>query len=285
MNELDLVERIRKMAGRSSGIHLGIGDDCAIYRPKLGEELLFTTDQFIEGVHFRPDLPAAAVGERALARSLSDIAAMAGKPRFCLVSLGVSPQQQDKWTLAFFRGLLALARKTGTALAGGDLARAQAKIHVDVMVCGSAPQGNALRRDGARPGDSLWVSGRLGRPWDRKIRPRLDLASALRGQATACIDISDGLALDLHRMCVASGVAAELDYVPVARGATLDRALHGGDDYELLFTLPGGAQGPRRAIKGSTRIGRLVRGRAGELSLNGQPLEPKGYDHFGIDIT
>jgi thiamine-monophosphate kinase len=285
MNELDLVERIRKMAGRSSGIHLGIGDDCAIYRPKSGEELLFTTDQFIEGVHFRPDLPAAAVGERALARSLSDIAAMAGKPRFCLVSLAVSPQQQDKWTLAFFRGLLALARKTGTALAGGDLARAQAKIHVDVMVCGSAPQGNALRRDGARPGDSLWVSGRLGRPWDRKIRPRLDLASALRGRATACIDISDGLALDLHRMCVASGVAAELDYVPVARGATLDRALHGGDDYELLFTLPGGAQGPRRAIKGSTRIGTLVRGRAGELSLNGQPLEPKGYDHFGIDIT
>jgi thiamine-monophosphate kinase len=285
MNELDLVARIRKMAGPSQGVQLGIGDDCAIYRPKLGEELLFTTDQFIEGVHFRPDLPAAAVGERALARSLSDIAAMAGEPRFCLVSLAVSKQETDapeteKWILAFFRGLLRLARKTGTTLAGGDLARA-ASVHCDVMVCGAAPRGKALRRDGARPGDSLWVSGRLGRPWDRRIRPRLDLAPELRGRASACIDLSDGLALDLHRMCVASGVAAEIDRVPVAHESTLDRALHGGDDYELLFTLPAAAKGPR----GSILIGRIVRGRAGALGLNGQPLEPKGYDHFGIEST
>ncbi len=274
MNELALVERIRKMAGRRSpGLALGIGDDCAIYRPKAGEELLFTTDQFIEGVHFRPDLPAAAVGERALARSLSDIAAMGGEPRFCLVSLAAP--EADQWILAFFRGLLRLVRKTGTALAGGDLARAP-KVHVDVMVCGAVPRGKALRRDGARPGDSLWVSGRLGKPWDRRIRPRLDLAPALRGRASACIDISDGLALDLHRLCMASGVAAELDRVPVARNSTLDRALHGGDDYELLFTLPARAKGPR----GSTRIGKIVRGRAGALSLLGEPLEPKGYDHF-----
>jgi len=287
MNELDLVERLRKTAGRSPGMHLGIGDDCAIYRPKPGEDLLFTTDQFIEDVHFLAGLPAVAIGERALARSLSDIAAMGGEPRFCLVSLAVSkadPRETDKWILAFFRGLLALARKTGTALAGGDLARGD-KIHCDVMVCGSAPRGRALRRDGARPGDSLWVSGRLGRPWDRRIRPRLDLARALRGRASACIDISDGLALDLHRMCVASGVAAELDRVPIARGSTLDRALHGGDDYELLFTLAGTAKGPRGTIPGTTRIGTIVRGRAGALSLGGQPLEPKGYDHFGIAST
>jgi thiamine-monophosphate kinase len=95
------------------------------------------------------------------------------------------------------------------------------------------------------------------------------------------MDISDGLALDLHRMCVASGVAAELDRVPVARGSTLDRALHGGDDYELLFTLPCGASGPPK----TTRIGTIVRGAAGSLSLNGKPLEPKGYDHFGIAST
>jgi thiamine-monophosphate kinase len=284
MNELDLVERIRKMAGRTlglalGGIQLGIGDDCAIYRPKSGEDLLFTTDQFMEGVHFRPDLPATAVGERALARSLSDIAAMGGEPRFCLVSLAVSARETETWILAFYRGLLSLARKTGTVLAGGDLARApkaQDKIHVDVMVCGAVLPGQALRRDGARPGDSLWVSGRLGKPWDRRIRPRLDLARNLRGRASACIDISDGLALDLHRMCLASGVAAELERVPIARGSTLDRALYGGDDYELLFTLPAKARGPRRSI----RIGRTVPGRAGTLSLNGQPLEPRGYDHF-----
>jgi thiamine-monophosphate kinase len=282
MNEIALVQRIRKMAGHSRGLELGIGDDCAIYRPKTGEELLFTTDQFIEGVHFRPDLPAAAIGERALARSLSDIAAMAGEPRFCLVSLAVSANEKDTWILAFFRGLLSLARKTGTALAGGDLARVQKVhgVHVDVTVCGVTPKGKAIRRAGARPGDSLWASGRLGKPWDRTIRPRLDLARVLRGHASACIDVSDGLALDLHRMCVASGVAAELDRVPVARGSTLDRALYGGDDYELLFTLPGKAQGPRGTTRGTIRIGRIVRGRAGALSLGGQPLEPRGYDHF-----
>ncbi len=276
MNELAIVEAIAKMAKSGPGITLGIGDDCAIYQPKPGEDLLFTTDQFIEGVHFRPGLKASAIGERALARSLSDIAAMGGEPRFCLVSLAVSSRESDKWLLDFFRGLLKLAQKTGTTLAGGDLAQAD-KVHCDVMVCGSAPRGKALRRDGAKVGDSLWVSGGLGKPYDRKLQPRLELGAKLLGRAHACIDVSDGLALDLHRMCVASGVAAELDRVPVARGSTLERALHGGDDYELLFTLPTAAKGPR----GTSRIGKIVRGRAGALTLRGEPLEPKGYDHFG----
>ena len=127
--------------------------------------------------------------------------------------------------------------------------------------------------------------GRLGKPWDRQIRPRLDLARALRGRAGACIDISDGLALDLHRICVASGVAAELDRVPIARGSTIERALYAGDDYELLFTLPPKAKGPHGNIRGTTRIGTIVRGRAGALTLNGQPLQPRGYDHFGIAST
>lgn len=278
MNELRIVEAIARMAKAPSGrgVILGIGDDCAIYRPKPGEDLLFTTDQFIEGVHFHSGLAPSSVGERALARSLSDIAAMGGTPRFCLVSLAVSKREADRWILTFFRGLLALARKTGTALAGGDLAHAE-KIHCDVMVCGAVPQGEALRRDGAKPGDSLWVSGRLGKPWDRRIQPRLELGRKLAGRAHSCIDVSDGLALDLHRMCVASGVAAELERVPVARGSTLERALHGGDDYELLFTLPAGSNGPR----GTICIGRIVKGRSGALSLSEKSLEPKGYDHFG----
>jgi thiamine-monophosphate kinase len=283
MNELAIVDAISKLAKIGSAnrkMVLGIGDDCAIYRPKAGEDLLFTTDQFIEGVHFRPELTAAAVGERALARSLSDIAAMGGEPCFCLVSLTVSSHQTDRWILGFFRSLTKLARQTGTALAGGDLARG-ANIHCDVMVCGAAPRGKALRRDGARPGDSLWVSGRLGKPYDRRIEARLKLGSALLGRAHSCIDVSDGLALDLHRMCVASGVAAELDSVPIARESTLERALHGGDDYELLFTLPGAAKGPR----GTTRIGKIVRGRAGDLTLKGEKLAARGYDHFGIEST
>ncbi len=205
---------------------------------------------------------------------------MGGEPRFCLVSLAVSGQESQQWILAFFRGLIKLARKTGTALSGGDMARAE-RIHCDVMVCGAGPRGQALRRDGAKPGDSLWVSGRLGKPYDRRIVPRLELGRQLLGHAHSCIDVSDGLAVDLHRMCVASGVAAEVEGVPVARGSTIDRALYGGDDYELLFTLPANAMGPR----GTTRIGRIVKGRAGALTLRGQPLEPKGYDHFGIAMT
>jgi thiamine-monophosphate kinase len=279
MNELAVIERLRRMAGKSRGMVLGIGDDCAIYRPKAGEDLIFTTDQLIEGVHFVAGLKPADIGERALARSLSDIAAMGGQPRFCLVSLAVSARETDQWVEKFFRGLLKLARRTGTALAGGDMARSE-QIHCDVMVCGSVPFEYALRRDGACVGDSLWVSGRLGKAWDRRIEPRLTLGQVLLRRATACIDISDGFALDLHRMCVASGVAAEVDRVPVAKGATVERALHGGDDYELLFSLPSGVAGP----KGTTRIGSIVRGTAGAMQFEGRPLAPVGYDHFSPRI-
>ncbi len=279
MNELAIVEKLRRMAGKHRGLVLGIGDDCAIYRPRASEDLIFTTDQLIEGVHFQRALKPANIGERALARSLSDIAAMGGRPRFCLVSLALSAPQSDQWVLAFFRGLLKLARRTGTALAGGDMAHAN-ELHCEVMVCGSVPKGRALRRDGARAGDSLWVSGRLGKPWDRRIEPRLALGRLLLGGATACatacIDVSDGLALDLHRICLASGVAAEIDRVPVARGSTVERALHGGDDYELLFTLPPAAAAP----PGTTRIGRIVRGTPGMMQFEGRALEPAGYDHF-----
>ena len=274
MNELALVEKLRSMAG-SKGLVFGIGDDCAIFRPVPGEDLVFTTDQFIEGVHFSPSLKPAAIGERALARSLSDIAAMGAEPRFCLVSLAIPGKDLDRWVLAFFRGLLALARKYKVTLAGGDLARSR-KIHCDVMLCGSAPRGRALRRDGARAGDSLWVSGSLGKPWDRRIEPRLTLGRSLVGRATACIDISDGLALDLHRLCIASRVAARVDDLPIANGSTRDRALHGGDDYELLFTLPPLVSGPR----GTTRIGNIVAGKPGVLEFQNRPLAPRGYDHF-----
>jgi thiamine-monophosphate kinase len=275
LNELEWIERIRRMAGHSRNLQLGIGDDCAIFRPRPGEDLLFTTDQMIEGVHFKPSAMPGAVGERALARSLSDIAAMGGKPRFCLVTLAVPGSRTGKWMDAFYRGLIRLARRTGTALAGGDLAHSD-EVHCDVMVCGAVARGKALRRDGARPGDLLYVSGRLGKPWDRRIKPRLALGGQLAGRATACIDLSDGLSLDLHRLCVASGVAADLDRVPVAAGSTAERALHGGEDYELLFSWPPGHTAPR----GTLRIGRMVSGEPGVIRLQGLPLEPRGYDHF-----
>jgi thiamine-monophosphate kinase len=276
MNELDLVERIQKMAGNAvPPLVLGIGDDCAIYRPRAGEDLLFTTDQMIEGIHFLSSAKASAVGERALARSLSDIAAMGGRPRFCLVTLALPDSLSGAWARSFYQGLMRLARKTGTALAGGDLAHDD-HVHLDVMVCGSVAKGKALRRDRARVGDAIYVSGRLGRPWESKVQPRLELGQSLVGHATACMDLSDGLSIDLHRMCVASGVAADLYRVPIFNGASLERALHGGEDYELLFTLPARS----KRLPGTFLIGHMIDGPAGELRLDAELVRPLGYSHF-----
>jgi thiamine-monophosphate kinase len=220
-------------------------------------------------------MPPQQVGARSLGRSLSDIAAMGGEPRYCLVSLAVGSHHTEAWIKDFFRGLLGLAKKTSTVLVGGDLARSPHETHVNVMLCGAAPSGKALRRDGARVGDGLYVSGKLGKPWDRPIQPRLELGRKLRGLATSCMDVSDGLSLDLHRLCQASGVGAEVERVPIYKGASLERALHGGEDYELLFTLPPG----KRAAAGSTRIGSIVKG-PGRIYFEGKPLEPRGWDHF-----
>ena len=278
MNELEIVAKIRRLAARGPRITLGIGDDCAIYRPRRGEDLLFKIDPMIEDIHFRRDQPPALIGQRALARNLSDIAAMGGTPHFCLVSLAIPSELgvvDNKWIDEFYRGLMTLARRTGTALAGGHLAQAE-KIYCDVVVSGGVPRGQALLRSGARPGDLLYVSGRLGKAWDRPIQPRLALGKSLLGRATSCMDISDGLSLDLHRLCLESGVAAEVDRVPIVRGATLERALHGGEDYELLFTLPPRKSPPR----GTTLIGKIAKGKPGAVSFKGNPLPPRGYDHF-----
>jgi len=282
MNELKLVDRIRRMAASSrektgpGGVLLGIGHDCAIFRPPAGFDLLLKTDQLIERIHYSAAItPASTVGARALARPLSDIAAMGGEPRCCLVSLALPFSKRSDWAVNFFKGLLRLARRTKTVLAGGDLSR-DSHVHCAVMVCGIVPRGKGLRRDGARPGDALYVSGRLGKPWDHPIRPRLELGRALIGHATACMDLSDGLALDLHRLCVESRVAAEVDRVPLFRGASLDRALHGGEDYELLFTLAARATPPR----GVTRIGTIVAGSPGVVRFQGRKLPPRGWNHF-----
>lgn len=298
MDELGLVRRIRSLAkGSGSDVVLGIGDDAAIFRPRPGEDLVFTTDLLVEDVHFRRDThPPDAVGHKALARGLSDVAAMGAEPRFCLLSLALAPCCDRKWVYAFYRGLLRLARKTGTPLIGGDLAHAE-KITCDIVVCGAVPKGKALRRDGAQPGDLLYVTGTLGGSalglslregpaYKRHLRPqaRLEAGRVIRERikASAGMDLSDGLSIDLHRLCEASGVAAEIDQpLPIFPGATLDQALHGGEDYELLFTAS-----PKSAVPSKigslpvTRIGRIVKGKARSVKLYGKPLLPLGYDHF-----
>ena len=275
MNEDSIVQRLRGTGFPACvGLKLGIGDDCAIYHARPTEELLFTTDYSIEKVHFTRDARPQDIGYRALARSLSDIAAMGGRPCFCLVSLALAEWAGEQWINAFYRGLLQLARKHQTALAGGDLSHADQMV-CDVMVCGSVAKGKALRRDGARPGDIIYVSGPLG-GWRHKPlpQPRLDLGRRLLGKATACMDISDGLSLDLHRLCLASKVSANLDAIPIIEGATLEEALHDGEDYELLFTAP-----PKTRVPGIA-IGTITRGSPGTITFQGRALRQLGYDHF-----
>ena len=277
MTERDAIRRIaRKAQASNPRLIAGIGDDCAIWRPAAGEDLVFTTDFLLEGVHFtRPLYSPADIGHKALARGLSDIAAMGASPQFCLLSLALAPNCDQRWMDSFYAGLLKLAKKFDTTLAGGDLSHAD-RVLCDIVVCGSVPRGKALRRDGARLGDLIFVSGPLGRDWReyRRPVPRIEFGLSIRAIATSCIDITDGLSLDLHRLCEASGVGAEVDCVPVRKGATLEQALGAGEDYELLWTMPDGAAAP----KGSIRIGRITRDDG--IFLQGQPLEARGYDHL-----
>ncbi|MEZ5354680.1 MAG: thiamine-phosphate kinase [Bryobacteraceae bacterium] len=245
--------------------------------PAPSEQLLVTTDFLIEDVHFLQAHPAPRIGHRALARGLSDIAAMGGTPRWCLVSLALAPWATDAWVKGFYKGLLDLAARHKTQLVGGDLSRSN-RVTADIVVLGAAPRGHVLLRSGAKPGDAIYVSGVLGGSPDLP-EPRLALGRSLRGRATACMDISDGLSIDLHRLCLESGVAAAVDRpLPIAHGASLEQALHAGEDYELLFTSPHRIAS-RRALP-ITRIGTIVDGPSGAMTLFGEPLAPAGWDHF-----
>jgi len=299
MNELELLERIRRRLplGRMAGLVRGAGDDCAILRPPgAAEDWLVSTDLFLEGIHFDPGACTAAdAGYRALSRGLSDIAAMGGRPRFCLISLSVGAGSGPRWVEGFYRGLLELAERTGTAVIGGDLAKGP-ETGCDVVVLGTVEKGGAMRRDRAKPGDAIYVSGELGgsalgletrrgAAWKRHLRPepRLELGRRLqRLGVRAAMDLSDGLSTDLYRLAKESGVGAVVDRpLPVFHGAGLEHALHGGEDYELLFTAPPRLKIPSR-YRGVplTRIGTIVRGAAGAVEFFGRPLEPGGWDHF-----
>jgi thiamine-monophosphate kinase len=247
-------------------------------------------------VHFRRSShrPEDA-GWKALARGLSDIAAMGGEPCFFLLSLAIPRWAGQAWIDGFYRGLLRLSRRTGVRLLGGDLAKSD-KFACDIVVAGSVPRGQALRRDGARPRDRIYVSGRLGasalglaggagvaRRRHLRPEPRLALGRLLRERlhATAAMDLSDGLSLDLARLARASQLTAIIQPPPRFRGATLEQSLHGGEDYELLFTVPPTTRVPA-SFQGLplTPIGQMQKGRPGRVLLDGRPLPPLGYDHL-----
>jgi thiamine-monophosphate kinase len=297
MRESELIATIRSFADQIPAVKniiQGIGDDCAVVRPAPNRDLVFTTDFALEDRHFTTNTHTAAdIGHKALARSLSDLAAMGADPMFCLVSLALPSHVGPAWMKNFYRGLTALARTHRIALAGGDLARAE-KIAVDVMCCGSVPLGRAILRSGAKPGDVLYVSGELGSSalglarrrgaaWKRHKRPapQVELGRALRRIATAAMDLSDGLSLDLERLCKESKVGAELTAeVPRAKGASLEQALHGGEDYELLFTAKASKKvAAELAGVRITQIGRIT-AEIGTIKYKGKVLEPLGFDHF-----
>jgi thiamine-monophosphate kinase len=329
-SEAEFISWILRQAGRNAprqwtGLSLGIGDDAALVRVPAGPELILTSDLSIEGVHFTAALhPPESVGHRALARSLSDIAAMGGTPRYALISLAISPCQSRTWLKGFFGGLFALARRFRVALIGGDTSLFDGPCTIDAIVAGEVRRGHAVRRSGARPGDLIYVSGMLGmsalglrtlqqRSKSRKTQTKLPNSAeraALRahlfpgpqcvlGQfisrrrlASAMMDLSDGLSLDLRRLCEASGVGAtifagHLPAPPVADPSdALALALHGGEDYQLLFTVPkpGRSKVPNRFARTPLHcIGEIQATRAVTLvtpSGKPQPFEPGGYDHF-----
>jgi thiamine-monophosphate kinase len=294
MRETEIIERIRHLAlknYRDKAVALGIGDDCAILRPRPKEDLVFTSDFVLEDRHFTLITHSpAAIGEKALARSLSDLAAMGAEPVFCLVSLAVPAKLGGPFVKRFYDGLLRIANRYSISLAGGDLARFD-KVIADVTCCGRLARGKALLRSGAKPGQRIFVTGKLGAAAHafaagRPILPvpRLEAGIALRKLGiSAAIDLSDGLSLDLARLCRASNVAAEIsaNRLPVARRATLDEALNGGEDYELLFTAPPKLIVPAAIGKlAISEIGVVTRGPAGVVLLDGRSLQSKGFDHF-----
>lgn len=269
MGEFELIRRyFSALTASTHGVALGIGDDAAILNVAGGEQLVVTVDTSNADVHFPADASAYSIGYRALAVNLSDLAAMGATPRWFTLSLTL-PLVDENWLAQFARGLAQLADEHGVALVGGDTTRGPLAVSIQAM--GGVPAGQALKRSGARPGDLLYVSGSLGDAAaglacyrnaqafssDQAVHdfllerylhpsPRLVLGSALRGIATSCIDISDGLLADAGHIanCSGVGITIAIDSLPLSdafktapAANRLPYQLSGGDDYELCFTV------------------------------------------------
>lgn len=318
ISENALIERFFRNCGASRGdVALGIGDDAAVVSVPPGCDLVAATDTLVSGVHFPLNSPPASVGHRALAVNLSDLAAMGARPAWALLALTL-PEAREEWLAEFAAGLGALARAHEVALIGGDTTRGP--LCVTMQLCGHLPHGAALRRSGAHAGDALFVSGTPGdagaglaleqgrlmavpeagsylRQRFLLPTPRVALGQRLRGLASACIDVSDGLLGDAGKLAAASGVGLELELeqLPLSKAlrAVLDEpaaqklALSAGDDYELCFAVP--AQNLARLERelpgaqwGYTRIGALSAERGARVRQHGAVIEfsHSGYQHF-----
>jgi thiamine-monophosphate kinase len=305
VGEFGLIERIARLAGTrfGEGVAVGIGDDAAVLRLRREEEVVVTTDAFVEGVHFRFDqeTPTTA-GRRATVGCLSDLAAMGARPLGLLLALAVPARLPLAAALGFVRGLLRETDALGIPLVGGNVTRAS-ELSASLTAIGATARGRALRRDGGRAGDRLFVTGVLGRSALERARgrvrhvgvPRIEAGRRLaRVRAVgACIDVSDGLVADLGHLCRASGLAARLEADSVPRPGGFEAAcrraglraerllLAGGEDYELLFSIrargPGATALTRRLGLPVRQIGAL---RAGPPRVWGVPAGASGWQHF-----
>jgi thiamine-monophosphate kinase len=327
-SESQLIESIRKRflsSGitqlRKDGLRLGIGDDAAVLRPASGSEWVITTDAFLENVHFlRKIHEPFAIGFKALARATSDIAAMGARPRYFFLTLGLPESCTGEWFDGFTKGMAHAAHEFGLVLAGGDTTK-YPEVIITLTVLGESKRERAILRSGARPGDLLCVSGRLGeaelglrliqqkprnqKRWPKLVKkhfypqPRLALGEWLASHryASSMIDTSDGLSTDLNHICKSSGVGARVwaEKIPAVElppelGSlilnAINLALHGGEDYELLFTVP-----KKFSERLPGKIGRVPVTVIGEITREEKvllietdggatPLKPLGWDPF-----
>lgn len=315
MDEFSLINAlVAAMGDATQGefVILGPGDDGSITSIPAATELITTVDSLVEGVHFPADAPSELIGRRALGVSVSDLAAMGATPTHAVIGVTM-PATLEQWLTGFARGIASAARTMNIAIAGGNLARGP--LNISVTAIGYVPVGLALLRSGAGVGDGIYVSGTIGgaglallaslpsdcaqvdalamrdaeHPLVRYYmpRPRLRLGEALRGIATAAIDVSDGLLSDLGHVCRASraGGCIDLALLPVAQSAIAESAIVAGDDYELVFTMPDDridelkARSPEVRV---TRIGVMAAGEGVEVERDGVAvhIDGAGYQHF-----
>ncbi|MGB2905499.1 MAG: thiamine-phosphate kinase [Candidatus Aminicenantaceae bacterium] len=320
LSEKELIANLRERFKPSdNSVLLGIGDDAAVFRPGT-LPLVATKDMLIEGVHFLPDHPPHLLARKSLGVNLSDLAAMGARPRYALLGLGVPADAEGDWIERFFRGLSEVASEYDVTLLGGDITEAPS-LTISLTLLGEGKE--IVLRSGASPGDAIFVSGVLGEAalglalskqgvmWgasagtDRFLKafldpvPQVDLGCRLAAHkvASAMIDISDGLSVDLDHICEESGVGAEVEAagLPIspelrqASPAAEEMALHGGEDYQLLFTIsPEVLENLTRIPLGHkvTRIGSITEGEGMELLCpdgSRKPLVPMGYQHFQKD--
>jgi thiamine-monophosphate kinase len=321
VNEFELIERFFTRPARAPSVRLSVGDDAALLAPSPGCEIAVSVDMLVSGRHFHADTDPQKLGHKTLAVNLSDLAAMGATPRWALLA-GSLPGNDPKWLAAFARGFHALADAYGVDLVGGDTTRGPLTLCVTIM--GEVPAGKALLRSGAQVGDDVYLSGEVGdaalalAAMDGRLSldaqalcaarerletptPRIALGLALRGVATAALDVSDGLVGDLTHILERSGVGATVDLGAIPRSAALARLadgphrrlaleclLAGGDDYELCFTASPSSAGRVAAIAAGAK---LPLTRVGTITLDpglvvrdehGVALSdlPRAYDHF-----